>query len=101
MKIAVLRERKAGELRVAATSDAVKKFIGLGAQVAVESGAGTGAAIADAAYAAAGATVADASTCTNGAAIILKVRAPEKEELMLMPEGALLIGMLDPHADRD
>ena len=48
-----------GERRVAATPETVKKFIALGASVAVESGAGLTASIADADYAAAGASVAD------------------------------------------
>lgn len=102
MKIAVLRETKEGEWRVAATPDSVKKLIGLGATVAVETDAGKGASIPDAAYEAAGATIAaNAAACLKDANIIFKVRAPEKSELMLMPEGALLLGMLDPYSDRD
>lgn len=102
MKIAVLKERKAGELRVAATPDMVKKYVGLGAQVCIESKAGQGASIPDDAYHAAGATIAfESSSCTQDANIILKVQAPEKDELMLMEEGALLVGMLDPHANKD
>src|SRR4051812_2302066 len=102
MKIAVLRERKEGELRVAATPDAVKKYVSLGAEVTVETGAGLGAAIHDQDYKAAGAAIApDAASAGNDAQIILKVRTPEKDELMMMPEGAMLIGMLDPYAERD
>jgi len=102
MKIAVLRERKTGELRVAATPDSVKKYVSLGASATVETGAGMGAGIADSAYEAAGATIAaDASATTNDANIILKVSAPEKEEMMFLPEGAMLIGMLDPYANTD
>ena len=47
MRIAVLQERAAGESRVAATPETVKKFIGLGATVAVERGAGEGACLPD------------------------------------------------------
>lgn len=102
MKIAVLRERKEGELRVAATPDAVKKYISLGASVSVEAGAGKAASIPDDDYKAVGATIVpDAGSCTADAALVLKVRSPEKDELMLMPEGAILIGMLDPHAEKD
>ncbi len=102
MKIAVLKERKEGELRVAATPDSIKKFIALGATVTVETGAGNGAALTDEAYRAAGATVeTELSTCTQDADIILKVREPEKEELMLMPEGATVVGMLDPYGKKD
>ena len=56
-RIAVLKESAAGETRVAATAETVRKFIALGASVAVETGAGVAAAIADADYAAAGATL--------------------------------------------
>ena len=48
MRIAVLKELAAGETRVAATPETVKKFVGLGAEVAVEAGAGEQASIADA-----------------------------------------------------
>ena len=57
MRIAVLKERAAGETRVAATPETIGKFIKLGATLAVESGAGEAASIADAAFAAAGAEV--------------------------------------------
>jgi len=99
MKLAVLRERKEGERRVAATPDAVKKYIALGITVAVESGAGTAASISDDEYKTVGATVtADAA---NGAELILKVQSPTKEELLALPDGAMLIAMLDPYMQRD
>ena len=102
MKIAVLRERRNGEKRVAATPDAVKKYVALGATVVVENGAGIAAGILDRDYENAGATVAtDASSCIDHADIIVKVSAPEPEETILMPEGALLVGMLEPYAQKD
>ena len=58
MRLAVLKERRTGEARVAATPDTVKKLIGLGLSVAVEAGAGLTAAISDAEFAAAGAEIA-------------------------------------------
>ena len=61
MKIAVLKERAAGENRVSATPETVKKFAALGAEMAVEAGAGAGASIPDADYAAAGASLGDAA----------------------------------------
>lgn len=101
MKIAVLRERKPGENRVAVTPDAVKKFKGLGASVAIEKGAGAGASIADAEYQAAGAEIANLAGCLSGASIVLKVNAPEAEELSAMESGALLVGMLAPYSGRE
>jgi len=102
MKIAVLREVREGEKRVAATPDSVKKYIALGATVTVEKGAGNGSAIADSAYEAAGATIAqNAADATRDAAIILKVSAPQPDELPALPDGAMVIGMLDPYAQRE
>jgi NAD(P) transhydrogenase subunit alpha len=100
VKVAVLKEHKPGELRVAATPDAIKKYKSLGCEVAVEKGAGLGASISDVEYEEAGATMADAASCANGAQIILKVRAPSSDELQNIPSGAILIGMLDPHAEK-
>ncbi len=77
MRIAVLKELAAGETRVAATPETVKKFIGLGAEVAVESGAGVAASVADADYSAAGATVATRAEVLKGANIILAIQGPD------------------------
>jgi H+-translocating NAD(P) transhydrogenase subunit alpha len=102
MKIAVLRERKEGELRVAITPDTVKKYIAAGSSVVIETGAGKGSAIPDEQYRLAGASIAaDAMEATKDAELLLKVAAPEKDEMMLLPEGIMLAGMLDPFAGND
>jgi NAD(P) transhydrogenase subunit alpha len=105
MRLAVLKERRPAETRVAATPETVKKFIGLGLTVAVESGAGMASGIPDAAYAEAGAEIApDAAAALAGAGIVLKVRAPltagegAVDELALIPRGALLLGQLNADA---
>lgn len=102
MRLAVLKERRAGETRVAATPETVKKYTALGLTIAIESGAGVAAGYPDAAYREAGAEVApDAGAALSGAGIVLKVRAPlaagegEVDELSLIPRGALLIGTLE------
>jgi NAD(P) transhydrogenase subunit alpha len=101
MKIAVLRERAELEQRVAITPDAVKKYMALGIDVSVETGAGSGSAIDDAAFIAAGASIAqDAASCAQNADIVLAVRAPQAEAFAAIPDGAIVIGMLDPHANR-
>jgi NAD(P) transhydrogenase subunit alpha len=98
MKIAVLRERREGELRVAATPDSIKKYIALGASVHVETGAGFGSSISDQDYSNAGATVAaNAAQCASGADIVLKVCPPESDEIAAIPDGALLLGMLEAY----
>ncbi|KQT31898.1 NAD(P) transhydrogenase subunit alpha [Sphingomonas sp. Leaf412] len=97
MKIAVLREGAPGERRVAATPETVKKFVALGAEVAVEAGAGATASIADADYQAAGATVGDRAATLSGAGIVLAVQGPDAAGL---PSGAMLAAILDPFGQR-
>ncbi|WP_270935787.1 Re/Si-specific NAD(P)(+) transhydrogenase subunit alpha [Falsiroseomonas oryzae] len=100
MRVAVLRERRAAETRVAATPETVKKLQGLGCTVAVETGAGMASGIPDAAFRDAGAeVVADPAAALAGANIVLAVRAPEAAELALVPRGALLIGTLQADAE--
>ncbi|WP_353203738.1 NAD(P) transhydrogenase subunit alpha [Sphingomonas sp.] len=100
MKIAVLRETAEGERRVAATPETAKKFITLGASVAVEAGAGNTASIADADYAAAGASVADRAATLAGADIVLGVQGPDAAALAGVAPGAWLVASLNPFADR-
>ncbi|MBI1339878.1 Re/Si-specific NAD(P)(+) transhydrogenase subunit alpha [bacterium] len=99
MRIAVPKETHAGDQRVAATAESVKKLLGLGHSVAVESGAGLGAGVRDADYSAAGADVrADRAAVLKDAEIIFKVRAPDAAELKLYPKGAALVALLEPYA---
>ena len=100
MKIVVLKERAPGETRVAATPETVKKFVALGAQMAVESGAGATASIADADYTAAGATVGDAAATVKGADIVLGVQGPEAAALAGANPGAWVVAGLDPFGQR-
>jgi proton-translocating NAD(P)+ transhydrogenase subunit alpha len=100
MKIAVLKEA-AGETRVAAIPETVKKFMALGAQIAVEKGAGEGASIADADYEAAGATTASRKDVLKGAGIILSIGAPDPKSIVGTDKGALLVGALDPLRGRE
>ena len=100
MKIAVLKEA-AGETRCAAIPETVKKFVEIGAAVAVERGAGQGASIADADFEAAGATVGSRKDVLKSAGIILCINGPEAGELAGAEKGALLVGALDPAGRRD
>ncbi len=94
-RIAVLREQ-APESRVAAIPETVKKFIVLGASVAVERGAGEAAGVSDADYEAAGATIADRAGVLKGASVILCIAGPAPADLDGAGRGALLVGALDP-----
>lgn len=95
VRIAVLRERAAGETRVSATPETVKKLIALGAAVTVEAGAGVSASIADTDYAAAGATIAGADAGA-GADIVFGVQGPEADVLGGVNAGAWIVAGLDP-----
>ena len=99
--IAVTKERRAGETRVAATPESVKKLIAAGFAVTVEQGAGATAACTDAEYQAAGATLAKtAREAVAKADVVLKVRAPEADEIGALKPGALVVALLNPHQDR-
>jgi len=101
MRLAVLKERADSETRVAATAETVKKLIGLGMTVAVESGAGAGASIADADYQAAGAEIAaDAAAALAGAGIVFAVRPPTGEQRALIERGSLLVCIAGAYGDR-
>ncbi len=100
MKIAIPKERRAYEARVAASPETVKKMVGLGCEVVVEKGAGAGAAIVDKAYQEAGAKLAAGEKAAiDGADVVLKVQGPQvggkDDELGLFAKGTVLIAHLD------
>ncbi len=103
MKVAVVKERRAHERRVAASPDTVRRMVAIGLEVVTESGAGDGAGFTDAAFAAAGAAIAaDPATALGDADVVLKVQRPllggegEADELRPLKRGAVLIGLLQP-----
>jgi len=108
MKIAIPRERRDGERRVAATPETVKKLVGLGQTVVVETGAGLGASIPDSQFVEAGAQIApDAKSALGDADLVLKVRAPltvdegGPDELALLKRGAYLLAILQPYQRKE
>jgi NAD(P) transhydrogenase subunit alpha len=102
-QVLVAKEIAAGEYRVAATPETVKRYIKDGLEVVVEAGAGAGANIADRAYTDAGATIAsDAKAAWSSADLVLKVAAPQQnpslgDEAALLKPGAILIAHIFPH----
>ncbi|MDH7799939.1 MULTISPECIES: Re/Si-specific NAD(P)(+) transhydrogenase subunit alpha [unclassified Beijerinckia] len=102
MRIAVPIETEGNETRVAATPETVKKFIGLGATVTVQSGAGIKAGIPDSEFETAGAKVApSAADALSGAEVVLAVRRPSAELLSHVPKGAAVIATMDPYGNDD
>jgi H+-translocating NAD(P) transhydrogenase subunit alpha len=102
MRLAVLKERRASETRVAATPDTVKRLVGLGLTVAIEAGAGPAAAIPDREFVAAGAMMAtDAVEALAGAQIVFAVQMPTPEQRALIPRGVLLVCIANAFAEPD
>ncbi|GLQ06512.1 Re/Si-specific NAD(P)(+) transhydrogenase subunit alpha [Sneathiella chinensis] len=108
MQIAIPRERREHEKRVAASPDTVKKFVGLGAEVVIETGAGLTSSFSDQDYMDAGAKVAaDEAAALKDADVVLKVQRPLTEaeggpdELSLMKKGATLVSVLAPLQNRE
>ncbi len=97
MRIGIPAETRAGETRVAATPETVKKMLASSHQVLVQQGAGAGASIPDAEYQAAGATLVSAADLYAQAEIILKVKAPTADELAKLSANSVLIGLLSPY----
>jgi len=100
MRIAVPTETLAYETRIAATPETVKKFIAAGCEVVVQKAAGEHADLTDAAFSDAGASLADsfADTCKN-ADLVVKVRAPSKEELMQLASGTAVASLFAPFSN--
>ncbi len=102
MKLAILKERRDGETRVAASAETVKKLKGLGLDVAVEAGAGAAARVSDSDYQSAGAAIApDSVSVLEGADIVLSVRAPDATQISAMKKGAVLAALLAPYTDKE
>jgi H+-translocating NAD(P) transhydrogenase subunit alpha len=101
MRIAVLREVRDGETRVAASPETVKKFVAAGHIVTIETGAGNGASTPDRLFAEMGAVIAaDAKATLKDAELVMKVRRPTDAELKMIPKGAGVLAFWNPHSDK-
>jgi len=102
MKLAVLRERRDAEKRVAASPETVKKLMGLGFEVIIEAGAGDGASIPDKQFEEAGATIAkDLKAAVKDADVIFSVQGLEAEDAKHAKKGAAQLAVLNPFIERD
>ncbi|QIB33179.1 Re/Si-specific NAD(P)(+) transhydrogenase subunit alpha [Ancylobacter pratisalsi] len=98
MRIAIVKESSGSEPRVAASPDTVKRYVGLGFEVFVSSGAGDLSGVGDGDYEGAGASVVgDNAAAVSGADIVLGVRRPEASEVSGAKPGALVISIMDPY----
>ncbi len=102
MHVAVLKETAERERRVALVPDSVARLLKTGATVTIERGAGVSAGFPDAAYEKAGATLAaDAVATMAGARVVTKVQKPTLAEAALLPEGSVLVSMLQASTSAD
>ena len=98
MKVAVVKETRAGERRVALVPQGVKTLVKAGLEVSVETGAGSASGISDEEYREAGATIADGSA-TTGAGMVLAVNPPA--DASGFAEGTILVSFLSPLTNLD
>jgi NAD(P) transhydrogenase subunit alpha len=97
MRICVVAETAPRERRVALVPDSVAKLTKAGHEVVVQAGAGAAAFHDDASYEAAGAAIAaDAAAAHAGAQVVARVQRPSDAEVTLIPEGALLVSLMQP-----
>ncbi|WP_337997204.1 Re/Si-specific NAD(P)(+) transhydrogenase subunit alpha [Oleispirillum naphthae] len=107
MKIAIPKERRAFETRVAASPDTVKKFVGLGCEVLVEKDAGLAASFTDEAFVAAGASIAKTPAALyKDADVVLKVQRPMAaedgaDEIAQIKKGTAVFSMLQALTSKD
>ncbi len=98
MQIGIPAEILAGETRVAATPETVKKFVTLGYKLVVQKGAGVASSCIDKAYEEAGATIAATAAETyQDSDVVLKVAAPGADEVPLIKQGAIVLAAFAPH----
>lgn len=101
MKIFAPKETNPIETRAALDPAAVKKLVGLGAEVSVESGIGALCDHPDDSYTAAGASIVERSAGLAAADIVVRVRKPDPAEVGSLRSGAIHISFLDPFNEAD
>jgi H+-translocating NAD(P) transhydrogenase subunit alpha len=94
MKLSVPKETKFKENRVALTPDVVKGLVKKGFEIFIENNAGVNSFYADEAYSAAGAAIVDNNRCYAEADVVLKVNAPQPDEISKMKQGSVLISFM-------
>jgi len=95
MRVAVPKESRSGEKRVALVPDIINKLTRAGLEVIIESGAGVSAEFSDDQYAAAGATI-QSGDVTSGADVIASVQPLTPDQMKSLKKGAITISFLSP-----
>ena len=97
VRMAVPKELVSGERRVALDPTMAERFAKLGAEILIEKGAGLSAFFADDSYTKSSRLVDGAAALYAEADVVLKVQPPSLEEVELLKDGAILLGILQPH----
>ena len=95
MRVAVPREIRDGEKRVALVPDIINKLTKLGYDVVIESGAGVHAQATDDLFTAAGATVKSGNVISD-ADVVLSVTSLTPAQISSLKKGAVTISFLSP-----
>ena len=102
MRVAVLKEARSAENRVALVPIGVKALVKRGLTITVQSGAGETSGISDLIYQDAGAEITtNAQDTLQDAKVVLVVNPPPSNELDFLSEGSILVGFLDPLSNSD
>ena len=106
MQIGVLKERRAGEHRVAASPDTVKKLIAAGCKVVVETGAGAGSQLSDTVFTEAGATIVPNAAAAAASDLVVKIQKPMTaaegtDEVSYLKSGSVLMANLMALTSKD
>ena len=104
MKVAVPKETRLGELRVALVPQGVKALAKAGLEIVVETGAGATSGVSDTEYKEAGAeVVGSAAEALTGAGIVLRINPPslsDPDEVSAIGAGTILVSFLNPLANQ-
>ena len=101
VRMAVPKELVSGERRVALDPMMAERFAKLGVEMLIEKGAGSSAFFADEAYAKGCRLVEDARSLYAEADVVFKVQPPTLDEVELLRDGTVLLGILQPHRNLD
>ncbi len=100
MRIAVAKEIRSGEARVALVPDIISKLTKAGLEVVIEAGAGVASGFPDSEFTAAGATVKSGNVISD-ADVIASVTALTPDQMNSLKKGALTISFLSPTTSVD
>ena len=102
MIVGSIKEDLASEKRVSITPETAKNIIGLGLKVCIEKNYATHLGIDDKEYKKTGVEIKNSSSeILTASNLIIKVNCPSENEISLLKEKSILIGMLNPSKNKD